>query len=81
MLVVVIMVVVVMVIMVVVVAMMIMRFAKVGRLEWVGRLFSHLRKRNQVLHLYFYGSITSLLCQSGISCHGTIFASEKRAHV
>ena len=58
-----------------------MRFAKVGRLEWVGRLFSHLRKRNQVLHLYFYGSITSLLCQSGISCHGTTFASENRAHV
>ena len=62
-------------------AMMFMRFAKVGRLEWVGRLFSHLRKRNQVLHLYFYGSITSLLCQSGISCHGTTFASENRAHV
>ena len=58
-----------------------MRFAKVGRLEWVGRLFSHLRKRNQVLLLYFYGSITSLLCQSGISCHGTTFASENRAHV
>ena len=73
--------VVVVVIMVMVVAMMFMRFAKVGRLEWVGRLFSHLRKRNQVLLLYFYGSITSLLCQSGISCHGTIFASEKRAHV
>ena len=53
----------------VVIAMMFMRFAKVGRLEWVGRLFSHLRKRNQVLHLYFYASITSLLCQSGISHH------------
>ena len=73
--------VVVVVIMVMVVAMMFMRFAKVGRLEWVGRLFSHLRKRNQVLLLYFYGSITSLLCQSGISCHGTTFASENRAHV
>ena len=69
------------VVIMVVVAMMFMRFAKVGRLEWVGRLFSHLRKRNQVLHLYFYGSITSLLCQSGISCHGTTFASENRAHV
>ena len=69
------------VVIMVVVVMMFMRFAKVGRLEWVGHLFSHLRKRNQVLLLYFYGSITSLLCQSGISCHGTTFASENRAHV
>ena len=68
------------VVIMVVVAMMFMRFAKVGRLEWVGRLFSHLRKRNQVLLLYFYGSITSLLCQSGISNHFCIGEESPRVN-
>ena len=68
------------VVIMVVVVVMIMRFAKVGRLEWVGRLFSHLRKRNQVLHLYFYGSITSLLCQSGISHHFCIGEESPRVN-